>query len=178
MNTQHKQANADGRGFTIIEVVLVLAIAGLIFLMVFIALPALQRGQRDTSRKSDAGIVSSAITGYTSNNRGAFPSTTNLTGVSTGVLAASGGYVNSSSVSQSTTTVTVVTSATAPAATTTATYTATDGVIAVYQGYKCDPSVSTGPLVAGLRGSGNKSKFATVTYVEAGGSGAYHCQDN
>ena len=38
-------------GFTIIEVVLVLAIAGLIFLMVFVALPALQRNQRDAQRK-------------------------------------------------------------------------------------------------------------------------------
>ncbi|MBP6924997.1 type II secretion system protein [Candidatus Saccharibacteria bacterium] len=33
--------NQTKKGFTIIEVVLVLAIAGLIFLMVFIALPAL-----------------------------------------------------------------------------------------------------------------------------------------
>lgn len=41
------------QGFTIIEVVLVLAIAGLIFLMVFIALPALQRSQRDTQRRDD-----------------------------------------------------------------------------------------------------------------------------
>ena len=40
-------------GFTIIEVVLVLAIAGLIFLMVFVALPALQRTQRDAQRKQD-----------------------------------------------------------------------------------------------------------------------------
>ncbi|MBS7346174.1 MAG: type II secretion system protein, partial [Candidatus Sacchiramonaceae bacterium] len=39
-------------GFTIIEVVLVLAIAGLIFLVVFIALPALQRNQRDTQREN------------------------------------------------------------------------------------------------------------------------------
>jgi hypothetical protein cdiviTM7_02704 len=37
-------------GFTIIEVVLVLAVAGLIFLMVFLALPALQRSQRDTRK--------------------------------------------------------------------------------------------------------------------------------
>ena len=43
MITQHNK-----KGFTIIEVVLVLAIAGLIFLMVFVALPALQRGQRDS----------------------------------------------------------------------------------------------------------------------------------
>ncbi|MBP9489769.1 hypothetical protein KBE88_03345, partial [Candidatus Saccharibacteria bacterium] len=43
--------------FTIIEVVLVLAIAGLIFLMVFIALPALQRNQRDTQRKNDIARI-------------------------------------------------------------------------------------------------------------------------
>lgn len=55
------------KGFTIIEVVLVLAIAGLIFLMVFIALPALQRSQRDTARKNDASTVSAAIQSYMSN---------------------------------------------------------------------------------------------------------------
>lgn len=58
------------QGFTIIEVVLVLAIAGLIFLMVFIALPALQRNQRDTQRRNDYGMLSSAITTYASNNGG------------------------------------------------------------------------------------------------------------
>lgn len=62
MNKSYKSQ----QGFTIIEVVLVLAIAALIFLMIFIALPALQAGQRDTSRKSDASIVSSAVTNYTS----------------------------------------------------------------------------------------------------------------
>lgn len=39
----NKNQNLTKKGFTIIEVVLVLAIAGLIFLMVFLALPALQR---------------------------------------------------------------------------------------------------------------------------------------
>ena len=58
------------RGFTIIEVVLVLAIAALIFLMVFIALPALQASQRDTARKSDVSIVSAAYNSAMSNNRG------------------------------------------------------------------------------------------------------------
>ena len=70
MNVQ--QTN-DQRGFTIIEVVLVLAIAGLIFLMVFIALPALQKGQRDTQRRSDLGRISTQINSYTTNNRGAIP---------------------------------------------------------------------------------------------------------
>lgn len=63
-------------GFTIIEVVLVLAIAGLIFLMVFLALPALQRGQRDTGRKSDVSTVVSALQTYLSNHRGSFGSAT------------------------------------------------------------------------------------------------------
>ena len=61
------------KGFTIIEVVLVLAIAGLIFLMVFIALPALQRGQRDTQRKNDLSRLNTALSSYQSNNRGALP---------------------------------------------------------------------------------------------------------
>lgn len=56
------------RGFTIIEVVLVLAIAGLIFLMVFVALPTLQRNQRDTARKNDMDRLHSALVSYVSNN--------------------------------------------------------------------------------------------------------------
>ena len=73
MNTQYKE-----KGFTIIEVVLVLAIAGLIFLMVFLALPALQSSQRDTALKSDAGIVASAVSTFSGNNRGATPSSAQL----------------------------------------------------------------------------------------------------
>lgn len=61
------------KGFTIIEVVLVLAIAGLIFLMVFIALPALQRSQRDTQRRNDLSRVQSAIQSYQTNAKGALP---------------------------------------------------------------------------------------------------------
>ena len=61
------------KGFTIIEVVLVLAIAALIFLMVFIALPALQRNQRDSARKQVVSKVASAVTTYQSNKRGAQP---------------------------------------------------------------------------------------------------------
>ena len=65
-----KQHQAKQEGFTIIEVMLVLAIAALIFLMVFVALPALQRGQRDTARKNDVQNIAAAVTQYTSNNRG------------------------------------------------------------------------------------------------------------
>jgi prepilin-type N-terminal cleavage/methylation domain-containing protein len=62
------------KGFTIIEVVLVLAIAGLIFLMVFIALPALQRSQRNTRRRQDMSRILSSFTDYAANNGGKVPS--------------------------------------------------------------------------------------------------------
>ena len=58
-------------GFTIIEVVLVLAIAGLIFLMVFVALPALQRSQRDTQRRNDMSRVDTSLVQYQTNNMSA-----------------------------------------------------------------------------------------------------------
>jgi prepilin-type N-terminal cleavage/methylation domain-containing protein len=56
-------------GFTIIEVVLVLAIAGLIFLMVFVALPALQRSQRDTARRNDMSRVDTSLVQYQTNHQ-------------------------------------------------------------------------------------------------------------
>ncbi|MFZ1360917.1 MAG: type II secretion system protein [Candidatus Saccharimonadales bacterium] len=61
------------RGFTIIEVVLVLAIAGFIFLMVLVALPSLQRGQRDAQRKQDVTRISTQFTNYVSSTRGVVP---------------------------------------------------------------------------------------------------------
>lgn len=80
-----KQPNTK-KGFTIIEVVLVLAIAGLIFLMVFVALPALQRSQRDTQRRQDYADLLASVNSYITNNNGSLP--------------ADGEYTNSSSTMQ------------------------------------------------------------------------------
>lgn len=63
------------QGFTIIEVVLVLAIAGLIFLMVFIAIPALQRSRRDRERKNDVAEIAAAMQSYRRHNNGRLPGT-------------------------------------------------------------------------------------------------------
>lgn len=71
-----QQKQQKQQGFTIIEVVLVLAIAGLIFLMVFIALPTLQRNQRDTTRRSDVSRFKAQINQYQANNKGAVPTAT------------------------------------------------------------------------------------------------------
>ena len=66
-------SSSQRSAFTIIEVVLVLAIAGLIFLMVFVALPALQRSQRDAQRKNDITRLKTALDSYKANNRGQLP---------------------------------------------------------------------------------------------------------
>jgi prepilin-type N-terminal cleavage/methylation domain-containing protein len=52
---------AAARGFTIIEVLIVLAIAALILLIVFLAVPALQRSQRNNARKSEAARFGAAV---------------------------------------------------------------------------------------------------------------------
>lgn len=67
------KAQKQEQGFTIIEVVLVLAIAGLIFLMVFVAYPALSRSRQDTQRREDLSRVSSQLSQYMTNNSGKLP---------------------------------------------------------------------------------------------------------
>jgi len=76
VGTEMRNFTKSKGGFTIIEVVLVLAIAGLIFLIVFLAVPALQRSQRDTQRKSDLGRFMSQISSFQSNARGNVPAAT------------------------------------------------------------------------------------------------------
>ncbi|MBC7565269.1 type II secretion system protein [Candidatus Saccharibacteria bacterium] len=165
------QSLKSQKGFTIIEVVLVLAIAGLIFLMVFIALPALQSSQRDTARKNDVSAVASAITSYTGNNRGTFPSTNALTGSAAGDADGTGkfaGYITS--VSNNTTNVKVVAAKTSQAV--------TQGEMVVVLASKCD---TTGAQANGTAtqtlSAGTTRQYAVVTFLEAGGGTSY-CQDS
>lgn len=65
-----KQLRKRTEGFTIIEVMIVLAIAGLIMLIVFLAVPALQRNSRNTQRKSDIGRIGAAAQEVLNNNGG------------------------------------------------------------------------------------------------------------
>ncbi len=60
-------------GFTIIEVLIVLAIAGLIMLIVFLAVPALQRNSRNTTSRNEAAGLLGAVSEFTSNNNGKLP---------------------------------------------------------------------------------------------------------
>jgi len=70
---RHSIQQRKQEGFTIIEVLIVLAIAGLILLIVFLAVPALQRSSRNTSRRNDVASILGAVSEYTNNTNGTFP---------------------------------------------------------------------------------------------------------
>jgi prepilin-type N-terminal cleavage/methylation domain-containing protein len=167
MNVQQKE-----KGFTIIEVVLVLAIAGLIFLMVFLALPALQSSQRDGARKTDAGTIASAITNFSSNNRGATPTTAQLVQYVKGLSDNTTSTAAPSSPSTGTVTGLWVQTLSLTG-TATATVSPTDSSAIVSFGTKCSTVSGTGYVV----GSGTKRQFTVVMKVEAGG-GTWYCQDS
>lgn len=92
-------------GFTIIEVLIVLAIAGLIMLVVFLAVPALQRNSRTTQAKNGASSILGAVGEFISNNNGQMPSacaiaadgTITISSITSGTAQATGktqsGYV-------------------------------------------------------------------------------------
>jgi prepilin-type N-terminal cleavage/methylation domain-containing protein len=83
MLTKLQKRNSEG--FTIIEVMIVLAIAALILLIVLLAVPALQRNSRNTTIKNDASSVAGGINTYESDNNGTPP--TNVAGSGTVTLS-------------------------------------------------------------------------------------------
>jgi prepilin-type N-terminal cleavage/methylation domain-containing protein len=66
-NTNNQQ------GFTIIEVLIVLAVAGLILMIVFQAIPTLQRNARNNERKQDVAALLESVSHFMLNNSGAMP---------------------------------------------------------------------------------------------------------
>lgn len=97
---KHDQLSGVTKGFTIIEVVLVLAIAGLIFLMVFIALPALQGSQRDAQRKNDLSRIATQLSNYKSSNRGKIPAMTGTNSFASGTNSFARVYLEGSANNQ------------------------------------------------------------------------------
>jgi prepilin-type N-terminal cleavage/methylation domain-containing protein len=83
-------------GFTIIEVLIVLAIAGLILLIVFLAVPALQRNAHNTSAKNDVSGILGGINEYVNNNNGTLPSGNSGSGNS--LTVGTGSTVNTATV--------------------------------------------------------------------------------
>lgn len=164
----------SGRGFSIIEVVLVLAIAGLIFLMVFIALPALRSSQRDTQRKQAVGTIVSNYENYISSNRGALftGAFSNFVNSGSATSPSGSGALYKYLINGETdyTNIAVKTGAASVSAGSTASLvnnTVADGYVIIYNGASCG---SVGSVVAG-----SAREFAVVGYVESGGGSTY-CQ--
>lgn len=142
----------EQKGFTIIEVLIVLAIAGLIMLIVFLAVPALQRNSRNTQAKNAASSILGAVSEYQNNNNGAMPNH---------VAVASDGTVTVDDTSITTETqsnakiqggFTVTTSSTFPTSTTT-------GAFTVAFGQKCSGNSAF---------TGANRSTAVAFYIEGG----------
>jgi prepilin-type N-terminal cleavage/methylation domain-containing protein len=142
------------KGFTLIEIVLVLAIAGLLLVIVFLAVSGAQKSRRDSQRKSDAARILAQAEQYASNNNGNYPST--AANAATFVT----NYLNTGSWNDPTT-----------GATYTVTYgvgaTAAAGSVRIASNASC----TNGALVAGA----GARVFGVQTYAENGGS---YCVDN
>ncbi len=67
--------NNKSRGFTLIEVVLVLAIGGLIFLLAFLAFRQVSTNRRDTQRRSDVRRMLAEAQNFAGDNTNQFPCT-------------------------------------------------------------------------------------------------------
>ncbi len=65
--------NNSSEGFTIIEILIVLAVAAIILLVIFLAVPGLQRNQKNNSTKADAGRLVSALSTFEANNNYSAP---------------------------------------------------------------------------------------------------------
>ena len=182
-------------GFTIIEVALVLAIAGLIFAVVFIAVPALQASQRDNHRKNDVALTVAAVKNYMTNNDGDTPpdSGESSTGKyvdlnGDGVVSADEknldwqtgnasealkpyltGVLNDSV----TTTVAVHDVTSASTLYVTAGNADKAGLITVYLGAQC-PTTYPRPNVLTVKLTHNKTDVAVFRYLEGGGN---FCED-
>ncbi len=146
-------------GFTIIEVALVLAIAGLIFLVVFLALPALQRSQHDTALRQDTGTIVSALQSYSADNQG------QISNVTSDIIQ---GYTGSMS---RVTTVNVQTTPTAVPS---------DNATAVVTTHALcgSTTVSDGkPIASGQGKNGNTVSARTAAVVTHLESKSYYCED-
>lgn len=142
-------------GFTIIEVLIVLAIAGLILLVVFLAVPALHRNGRNTAMKSDVQNLLGGVSEYLSNNDGKAPND----------IAGTGDIVITDGTTPQTTKV---------RASTTVTYTAdepTAGEISISMGQKCSGAEMT------TTGATTRS-VAVLYHIETSGGTILKCAES
>jgi len=157
----------DESGFTIIEVMIVLAIAALILLIVLLAVPALQRNSRNTTVKNDVSSIAGAINTYESDYNGTPP--TNISGTGTITLATGAncsGATNPETISvNGSTKVTCIT--TAPAANPAA------GTVQVELGFSCPANPALG-----TNGAASTRAFSLWYVTEASSGNILQCESS
>lgn len=162
------QKAKDQKGFTIIEVLIVLAIAGLIMVVVFLAVPALQRSGRNNAINSDANAVLSAVGNYTSNNGGTLPASLNGSSSATpsgGTVKIGDSATNQETAKVGTGTASVMLNGTP------ITNTAAIGTIQIITGTSAICN-STG---TGLSGSASPRSYAVLYIAESGSGNIVKC---
>lgn len=153
------QKSKDQKGFTIIEVLIVLAIAGLIMVVVFLAVPALQRSGRNNALNTDANNILASVGDYSTNNGGTLPKAITFSG---GVVTVGASGTNTESPKVDGSVVAVSLNGTAISST------AAVGTIQIITGTTaaCNP---TGTNL--LTNATASSRSYVVLYVAEGGSG-------
>ncbi|MCL2174281.1 prepilin-type N-terminal cleavage/methylation domain-containing protein [Candidatus Saccharibacteria bacterium] len=158
------------KGFTIIEVALVLAVAALIFLVVFLAVPALQRNQRNDAVRRDVANIVASVVAYTGNNNAIINDgvITSTDSTPAGTPADFLKYVDKTS--NGVTTISVVGNGTGY------TYTApTKGNIFIVVGYRC----GNAPAATPSNTNATARSAAVVGVLELSGTSNYetYCED-
>jgi prepilin-type N-terminal cleavage/methylation domain-containing protein len=147
-------------GFTIIEVLIVLAIAGLILLIVFLAVPALQRNSRNTQIKNATAAVLGAVSEYQNNNGGAQPNAVTVTNGTVSINNSAGSDVPAVAKIQGGYTVTVGSA-----------MPTTTGAIVLNFGSKCASATAFG-------GTATPRATAVGYLIETGSTTATQCTDS
>ena len=159
------------KGFTIVETLIVLAIAATIIVVVLLAVPALQRQSRNTATKVGAGAVASGWTAEVGNSNDAAPTT--VTGGTGKITINTASYNVSSAIVTKVSTynsvgTTVAYGPTSVGATGSAGDKISVSTIALYTGATC-PATTTGTSLQ--LGAGTTTQAAIVYSIEPGNVG-------
>ncbi len=164
---QKIKSEQSNKGFTIIEVMIVLAIAGLIILIVLLAVPALQRNARNTAIKNDASAIAGAVTEFLSNNDGQAPTAGGSAQAGAVVTINNANGTAATAKVQGNTVVTFVSAAAAQ--------TPVAGGIIVDYGYKCP---ATGGAATAVTPVANSRGTVVIYAVETTGANSAKCIDS
>ncbi len=172
------------KGFTIIEVMIVLAIAGLILSIVFIAVPQLQRNTRDNRRQNLVSRLKSEIESYAGNNQGRYPfssvpssyqlcsSLSNYTGATNGCQDWLNRYITGATPPVDITDPSTGNPTSINISTSSATITWAQGNVWISVGNRCNGE----SVQAGSGGGSNARSYALVIALDR--SNTFYCVDN